>query len=163
MKRSAGVAGFHAPLSTTGTKAKLGNPLRVAVYNGADDPGIQPESAKAFKAGALPPCPLLVTPAYLIDIQLTSFVGSWCLLCTMHSLLAAIWAHVLLRQVSQWVSGCGICFMVSWMMGICCTYSVAGGGGGGQCNLVLHSLWPDGARIHPHGEPAVEWQLQHGK
>ena len=54
----AGVCGFHAPLSTTGSKAKPGNPLRVAVYNGADDPGIQPESAHAFKACPLPdrPC-----------------------------------------------------------------------------------------------------------
>ena len=50
----AGVAGFHAgPLTTAGPKALPGNPLEVQVYNGADDPGINPENRLAFTVSLL--------------------------------------------------------------------------------------------------------------
>jgi len=52
----AGVAGFHAgPLTTSGTKAQLGNPLKVQVYNGADDPGITQDMRTSFTVGPLTP------------------------------------------------------------------------------------------------------------
>lgn len=45
----AGVGGYHAPLVTTGSKASAGNPARVYVYNGAEDPGITDDSITAFQ------------------------------------------------------------------------------------------------------------------
>ena len=43
------MAGFHAgPLTTSGPRAQPGNPLRVQVYQGADDPGISQDMRTAF-------------------------------------------------------------------------------------------------------------------
>ena len=43
------MGGFHAgPLTTPGAKALPGNPVRVQVYQGADDPGITQDSRTAF-------------------------------------------------------------------------------------------------------------------
>ena len=43
------MGGFHAgPLTTTGSKAQLGNPLIVQVYQGADDPGMTQDMRTAF-------------------------------------------------------------------------------------------------------------------
>jgi dienelactone hydrolase len=44
-----GIGGYHAPLTTTGTKATAGNPALVYIFNGAEDPGVPEKDILSFQ------------------------------------------------------------------------------------------------------------------